>query len=198
MKLYHADRHNRLDMFIGQIIPLVDNVISIHGLSYSQSIPLDGSSDCNTMLIEHFFELVREARYPNMPSRFISFFACEHEGLLAWKEPLRLTGDSAIYEVEGSDQYRVDGRLLTIGLYNNNKYMFNPKYANLFANTYWQQSSSENLHHSLSQDKVTPFPPPQWEYLVQFPVQILRKLSKDEVADALGLKADETEVSKNP
>lgn len=198
MKLYHVDRHDQLEGLIGDRLPLVDNVISFHGLTYAQPVPLDGSQDCKSILIEHFFELVREARFPNIPSRFVSFFACDYQGLRTWIDPLRLNKDSVIYEVEGANQFRVDGRLLTIGLYTDEKYIFNPRYANLFANAYWQQSSSESLRHSLSQENVVPFPPPQWEYLVQFPVRILRKLSQDEVVDALGLKTNEAEALKNP
>ena len=156
MKLYHVDRHNQMEKLIGFCLPLVDNVISIHGLTYAQPVPLDGLQDCKSILIEHFFDLVREARYPNIPSRFVSFFACDYKGLRAWIDTLRLNEDSVIYEVEGADQFRVDGRLLTIGLYSDGKYIFNPRYANLFANTYWQQSSSESLRHSLSQENVAP------------------------------------------
>lgn len=198
MKLYHVDRCNRLEHSIGARIHLDYDTPSLHGLTYAQPVPLDGSQNCKNILIEHFFELVREARYPHMPSRFISFFACDHEGLRAWKDSLGLNEHSMIYEIEGADQFRVDGQLLTIGLHTDGKYMFNSKYANLFANTYWQQSSSESLRQSLSQENIGPFQNPQWEYLVQFPVRILRKLSQDEVADALVLKANEAEALNNP
>lgn len=181
MKLFHVDRGNRLGELIGCDIPLLEDGFSFHGKTYSFGHIIEQSSDCYNFMIEHYFELVREARFPEMPSRFASMFACDSDGIRLWYKALSHNSEVTVYEIEGSNQFRFDGALLSLGPYINNRFGLVPKYANLFANTYWQQLSSEGLRQGLIEEGVPAFAPPEWEYLVQFPVRVHRKVDKQDV-----------------
>lgn len=188
MKLYHAERRRSLDHHIGSDIHLDLTSKSDHAKTYANPSKLDGSQYCYSMLIEHFFELIRAARYPGLPSRFASLFACEHDDLVLWRDTLGLNENSMIYEVEGENQFRADGSLLVLGPYIDNVRAFHPELANLYADAYWQQQTGRDAFHELhSARRIAQFNAPKWEYLVQYPIRIVRKLDKQETLRILGL-----------
>jgi hypothetical protein len=103
-------------------------------------------------LIEMTFELVRQIKFKDKPSRFESFYACEtYEEALEYRKDKRNL-ESKIYKVSTESFFKADMNLLKaptiIG-------------SVILAEKYWNGESSEN---------------PFWEILMKSPVKILHEV----------------------
>ncbi len=103
--------------------------------------------------IESTFELVRLWRFPDKPSRFISFYGCEtFEEAQTFKQNYR-GGNGFIFKVSAESYFKADMSLLMTGASVITNYFFEEKY--------WKGESGKN---------------PFWEVLMRGPVTILSKV----------------------
>lgn len=105
------------------------------------------------IMIELVFELVRKSSFPNMLSRFQSFFAFE---TLAEAQSFKRQNSKypcMIYLVEGQRNIKLDMSLLKIG--------FNAAVGILLAEKYWSGRQSEK---------------PECEVLLEPPIKIIRRV----------------------
>lgn len=175
MKLYHIDRCNYLNVgdeinlkihsdiicanaplnlqeIVNEMFP---NGVSYHGEAYFLNKPIivDTSQD-----IELTFELIRRYKYPNMLSRFESFFAIDKETIIPMINRLNCNiNNIRIYEVEAEIYSRHDMNLLI-----KSSNIVNTALADL----YWK---GETIYE------------PLYEYLLKPPVKILRQVNLNEI-----------------
>ncbi len=123
--------------------------VSAHGELYLlRTNSTTNVTDANT---EVLFELVRQAKYPHLPSRYQSIFAVDSlDAAQSFKE---YTGsnEAPVFQLSADDAFRADMRLLDARMSALVKVMF--------ANRYWQ-----GLPH--------PEQEPFWEWLVPCPAII--------------------------
>ncbi|MFL1407374.1 hypothetical protein ACJO2E_18675 [Marinobacter sp. M1N3S26] len=126
--------------------------LSHHGVSYFVSS--ESRADSPSQSIELLFEYVRQAHYPELMSRFQSFFACQSiEEARLFRQNYG-TGDEKIYEVLARGRYfKANMRLLD----NNQTSLC----CSFLAHKYWR-SETVSLPNEL------------WEILLELPVTIGR------------------------
>ena len=175
---YHIDRAGSLQ--IGQTIqPFIqDNIyrvphLSNWGLSVVED-PLTAIETINTHNIEVQAENIRKDKFPDMPSRFSSFFGIQElEHLSLWRNILHFTNDAKVYEIsyEGFAPL-LDAKFLNVKACND---IFNDKPClqseiertiKLIESIYlyWSGACSKN-----------PLP----ELLIPLPVTVVREISLD-------------------
>lgn len=177
-KFYHIDRMRKLNE--GDILELNEfkriGKISINGVYYTDefnSIISDFfgdkvSSYClnyiNSFLrsdelgkLEFDFELIRRLKFQECPSRYQSFFAVAKDDIKRLMDCLAVLKDECdVYEVESNKYFKADMNLLKGS---------GGAVTWIFANMYWKQQKSKNA---------------LYEYLLEFPIKIVRKLDKKE------------------
>lgn len=147
----------------------------LNDLAASLSIPftLDELSYAHgfvtTALVEYTYEIIRQARYPALPSRYQSVYAVKNiSDFSVWPE---LTCSKyEIYKIEFNKQDSVylDANFLKICLYQECQearkfnYGFSPGNSWYYANQYWSGAISET---------------PKMELLIKGPVKVLEKLN---------------------
>lgn len=118
----------------------------------------------NSYMIDFIFELVRQAKFPHMPSRFQSLFAVkELSDFYAWSGLVNdITPNSQLFELDVPDETpRLDAYFLKGGI------VFNPDPSSCYFHSlaaqsydlaikYWSGESSDH---------------PQYEYLVSLPLK---------------------------
>lgn len=127
MIAYHIDRTNSLTE--GQIVrlfPVISeypfmahkmfpNGISVHGFHYiNEKVQHEGDNSPAFYTLEYELELIRRCYFPNLPSRYQSFFALESpDDIILWKN--MFPSDCTIWEVEFDEEQCIkrDARLLT-------------------------------------------------------------------------------------
>lgn len=139
-----------------KLTELYPNGISNHGLMYlSTQLPFytDGNGRSwvhNTGHTESLFELVRQLKFPDRPSRFTSFFGCETvDEAKKFNEKYR-EGKGVIHKVSTQSYFKADMSLLLNGGSIIGGYKF--------AEMYWKGEAGSN---------------PFWEILMSGPVKIL-------------------------
>ena len=176
MKAYHIDRNNSL--FEGQIIELnkfedVDSFIlrkmfpegiSYHGCHYlDESAQNIENNSPSFYILEYELELIRTAYFPNLISRYQSFFALETlDNIKEWSGILN--EDCTIWEVEFDDNnyIKCDSNLLYPALnIKDNQITFSANNSFQYGYAYWQGLSSKN---------------PRYELLIKPPVKIIKKV----------------------
>lgn len=178
MKLYHIDRLGELnegmilDFLAVNKIPNIiykgteisseinsvikryfDNRLSSHGINYVNLLFEDNSSE----KIEIVFELIRQLKFNERPSRYQSFFAVEKCDIRRTIDLIHASETKyRVFEIESDNYFKADMNLLAgsggIILVNN-------------AEKYWSQKESAD---------------PLNEYLVQLPIKVGRLLQSDE------------------
>ena len=175
MKYYHVDRAGRLGSC--RVIELFDDyelngdpglckALGAHAAElYPEGITEHGNryifDSTENSLLESSFELVRMLKYPSKLSRFQAFYAVSGEQLGRMMKKIGANSNTDVYEVSAECIERYDMNLLLGNCFLMQEY---------YAEQYWSQKTSGN---------------PLFEYLMKPPVQIIRKLSKDEVQTLL-------------
>lgn len=175
MRAYHIDRDNTLQE--GQIISLyknnessfLENTIFPDGLSYHGLHYLDESFQnlCGNQpsfyVLEYELELIRKSYFPNLPSRFQSFFAIESiEENKKWDGIF--SDDCTIWEIEFDESNCIirDSNLLQPTLKTeNSNIVFSPKDSFLYGYHYWSGYNTTN---------------PRMELLIKPPIKIIKKV----------------------
>ncbi|MEK3699367.1 hypothetical protein NYE33_20555 [Paenibacillus sp. FSL R10-2199] len=128
--------------------------LSMHGDKYYATQANEG--ELQDILTENIYEYERRLHYPNLPSRFQSFFASETiETAMFWVSRIGLHNYN-LWEVEFSEDKYVKLDAAWLGIDKNN---LSFPVAAYFSEKYWSGVASEN---------------PQWELLIQPPVRIIR------------------------
>lgn len=125
--------------------------VSHHGFQYLADASLSSLPSTNESIIEYTTELVRQSFFPEMPSRFQSFFALETiEDLLTWKDFL-LTPDAKIFEIEFKEEQcvKLDSAFLPNALYSTNTLAFSPSQNFEDAYKYWSMCHTEAPRYEL-------------------------------------------------
>ena len=150
--------------------------MSEHGIRYWNRVSVDDFGDFQSFVTEHLFEEVRLADFPTKPSRFVSFFACTKDTIRPWIDFFGTT--FPIYEVcSPVSALKADSALLEAFWNYPDGYSFDPGRARIQARLYWSGRSIRDLY------EVYPVPkniPPRWEYLLAFPVKVLRRADPSE------------------
>lgn len=130
----------------------------------------------NRAIQEYTFELVRQLKYPQMPSRLASLYALESLDELYNYWDVLHRGDYTIYEIEYEQAVKLDASLLLPGYIFNDvpeeskdqvlAHTFSPGLNWKSANAYWSGSFTEQ---------------PKPELLIPFPVKILREVHTQQV-----------------
>lgn len=107
----------------------------------------------HVMSVDAYFEFVRRLRFPHQPSRYQTFFAWETLDEARAFNNFKAQGKGEIFLVTAERYARLDASWLVIG-----NFYIEGIY---FAEQYW-------LGH--------PNDKPSWEYLLSFPVTILKKI----------------------
>lgn len=137
--------------------------ISMHGFTYFIGPGIHFSNPTNnaSAAIEYALELIRQLRYPEKPSRFLSMFGCETlDEVKHFRGFYRSPLNTPIYEVHSDNNcHKGDMNLLNPGcpLQEFDRRM----------NAYWQGES-----YSLHQDYV-----PFWEIVIPLPATIGQQVS---------------------
>lgn len=176
MKLYHVDRCKSLKE--GQVLELskfkgfndvilngsnmslefnkvindlFDNELSSHGFRYVDAF----NTDSYLPKLELLYELIRKIKYNDCPSRYKSFYAVEMKDIKKLMDKLNVTIETCnLYEVESDTYFKADMSLLK----------GDGRLSDIiYADKYWNQEESEN---------------PLTEYLLEYPVKILKKIDK--------------------
>ena len=141
-----------------KIAELYPNGISHHGRQYLHDQYHYVYDEKNTAFINHHamieitFELVRQAKFKDKPSRFESTFGCETlEEALKFRAERR-NSNCKIYKVSTDSYFKADMSLLSMGTIPGNM---------ILAEKYWSGKSSLN---------------PFWEILLSAPVKILHEV----------------------
>ena len=138
-----------------------EEVIKLSNSTYPEGISEHGNhflfrEACNDSLIESIFELVRQKDYPNMPSRFQSFFAVDIDGLTKLRQSNSFKDtEYPIYEVNADRYVRLDMNWLAGTCFLT---------INYFAQKYWSGEISKD---------------PKIEYILIPPISILKKIEKE-------------------
>ena len=176
MKLYHIDRSGNLscgilnlrkevsinmdtvigNMFENNLKRYHQNGISFHGEHYYANKINDIS-----FMIDIVFEYERLLNFPNNISRYESFFAFDKAGVLKFLSENQIE-DYKIYEVESKYCEKHNMRLLK----GNVNFIMSK-----LANDYWNCTNRYNIE----------LDNPLYEYLLQFPVHIIKEVKIDEL-----------------
>lgn len=174
MKAYHIDRDGTLQE--GQIITLHKNNepsflentmfsdgISYHGFHYlNESIQNVGGNQTSFYILEYELELIRKAYFPNLPSRFQSFFAIKSiDEIQKWDGIF--SKNCTIWEIEFDESNCIirDSKLLIPVLKTGNDIAFSPKDSFLYNYQYWNGYITKN---------------PRREMLIKPPIKIIKKV----------------------
>lgn len=180
MIAYHVDRKNLLSP--NQIVTLSPVIsanrpdsaiitdffpegLSCHGYHYivSPSHPLP-PGHTSYYVMEYELELVRRSFFPNLPSRFQSFFALEKlDDLQQWDGIFDSSNTIWKIQFDESQSIRLDSNLLIPSLIepspeNKQSISFSPGKAFFYQHKYWNGETSDS---------------PRFELLIKPPVQIL-------------------------
>lgn len=195
MIAYKIDRFNSIS--VGQTLELCTNYVPDDaypefltnnfvpgGLSnYGKYILNDSSTSLNipftlndlssahsvvvTALIEYTFEIIRQARYPSLPSRYQSVYAVKNiSDFSAWPELTYPKYEIYKIEFDKQDSVYLDANFLKICLYQEYRedeklnYGFSPGNSWYYANQYWSGAISEA---------------PKMELLINGAVKVLEK-----------------------
>lgn len=173
MLYYHIDRRGSLQP---NTTLNAESGMSEHGIQYWGDVHVEDFKVFKSYVIEHLFEEVRLAEFPTKPSRFASFFACTKDTIRPWIDFFGTA--SPIYEVcSPVPALKADSALLNAFWYYPDGCWFDPGRARIQARLYWSGRSIRDLY------EVYPVPkniPPRWEYLLAFPVKILRRADPSE------------------
>lgn len=133
MMVYHIDRGGFLCE--GMVLSLSAEGLSLHGQHYWRSPSVKNPDDVNDFFIEHIFEEIRLAHYPDRPSRFQSLFGCPTmKQLRYWEKLFQEAGNPPVWQIETPAVWLADARLLHCmenGMYNLARARSN-------AHQYWQ------------------------------------------------------------
>ena len=173
MIAYHADRSKQLSP--GDVISLTPRPdldllslypagLSWHGIRYMsevQGISFQEMTNWNTELL---FELFRRAHFPNLPSRYQSFFVCQNKDEL---EKWNFDGNVVVVQFENAHVFQADASLLrgSVGRYEDGSFLYDQTSLSEKAFAYWSGSFSEN---PLPEMLVVPSP--------SFPIQVVQIL----------------------
>lgn len=181
MRLYHIDRTGGIPG-PGQL----DNawVYSRHGSLYWEDKPVSEFTLVQDAFTEHFFEAARMKEFPFMPSRFTSFFACDQAYFPAWWNTLVKQDDPnlKVWEVEAVQAVRLDAAMLQTFWFVGEELYFSPSEAQRYARAYWRQASIEFQRRNRCLQPDLPEYEPTYEYLLPYPVRVLRQVPAEEVA----------------
>lgn len=183
MIAYHVDRSNSLSP--NQIVILTPVIsesrpdsavitdlfpdgLSHHGFHYIDSpAQLSPPERASYYVMEYELELVRRSFFPNLPSRFQSFFALEKlEDLRQWDGIFDRSNTIWKIQFDESQSVRLDSNLLLPTLKepsaeNNQSIFFSPGMAFFHQHKYWNGEISDS---------------PRFELLIKPPVQILEQV----------------------
>lgn len=139
---------------------LYPNGISRHGKQYLCDKYEIGYNDegrpfiSYTEMIETIFELIRQLKFSEKPSRFTSVFGClSYEDAITFKNTVAI-GSGTIYQVRAESYFIADMNLLKLATFPANMF---------FAERYWRGESLNN---------------PFWEVLLKPPVKIIKKIEQ--------------------
>lgn len=176
MIAYHVDREQSLAK--GQIVGFYKNEsdnsfmtanmfpdgLSYHGLHYTdESLQNVGGNNASFYILEYELELIRRIYFPNLPSRYQSFFAVENiDELKKWGSIL--DKNNTVWKIEFKDNNFIkrDSNLLIPALSNSqNNINFSAKESFFYYYSYWNGDTTSN---------------PRFELLIKPPIKIIDKI----------------------
>lgn len=111
MIVYHIDRAGSLCE--GMELTLSADGLSRHGQRYWRSPNVKNVLEINDYFIEHIFEEVRLAHYPDRPSRFVSLFGSPTVTQLNyWGTTLKEADDPPVWQIDSPSVWLADAALL--------------------------------------------------------------------------------------
>lgn len=144
-------------------------------LPYGQPATKDDESTFDSVLIEHFFELIRRCEFPHRPSRFQCVFGSEpnSDSALLWVNRPDFSG-YPIWVVESKAAFKADAKLLRFTIVSNDQMFFNPEALYVYARYYWQGKSITQLLDAFGETYDPTLFTPEWELLLVPPVRVLQ------------------------
>lgn len=178
MIAYHVDRENNLQK--DQIITLYKNDsdnsfftnfmfpdgLSYHGLHYTnETLQNIGGNQASFYILEYELELIRRSYFPNLPSRYQSFFAIKTvDEISKWNDIFDTSYVIWKIEFEEANYIIRDSNMLYSALkIENNISTFSAQNSFLFGYNYWKGHITSN---------------PRFEMLIKPPIKIIEKMEQ--------------------
>lgn len=170
----------RQPLIIGKEYTLPKSGRSPHGDTYWSDVPFFRKNEvvnhqvvCH--LVEHMFEQVRLAEFPNQPSRFSSVFASTAEQFAVWQNKINAENTFPVFEIQASTFQVFDGALLKcLGGDKEGTIYFEPSFARGCARLYW--SGCRVQEYPEFAEAVS-----EMECLVQYPFKVTKQLTEKEI-----------------
>lgn len=148
-----SNRHDQIDTasfgLQSEAADVLENLypegLTRHGVRYAGGLQTENHSH------EAFFELVRQAQFPDRTSRFQCYFGCE--SLEDAETFARDYGDGDIWKVECEDHFRADMTLLK-------------------SFPFWLAAERAHLYWQAETNQADPF----WEVLMDPPIRVLERV----------------------
>ena len=173
MIAYHVDRLKQLSPGDAislttrhdlDLLSLYPAGLSRHGIRYMSEIFGASFQEMTNWNTELLFELFRRAHFPNLPSRYQSFFVCQSKDEL---EKWNFDGNVVMVRFENAHVFQADASYLIgpIGRLEDGSFLFDQTSLSEKAFAYWSGSFSQN---PLPEMLVVPSP--------SFPIQVVQVL----------------------
>lgn len=178
MIAYHIDRNKTLSA--GMTLELQPSGLSYHGENYLRPFNVTDIENVNNAIIEHVFEEVRLAHFPDKPSRFTSLFGCmDWNNINQWGTTLRgEEKDPPIWVIETDSIFIADASLLRCLTHDmERKQFYDLAFARQCALSYWsgavplQPTGPRNNKHTSLLSPTHHLS----ECLIQLPARVLRR-----------------------